>query len=267
MSSFNCRCIGCGELLNNKELDSNYCIKCILGAKISLNENNHGLLLKEIENIFNFFISDVSNAFNRDPAAKNIIEILSCYPGIQATVLYRVAHLLWICNIPLIPRYISYVARQITDVDIHPGAKIGKNFFIDHGGGVVIGETAEIGDNVTMYQGSTLGGVSIEQKKRHPTLGNNIIVGAGAKILGAIKIGNNVRIGANSVVTKDIPDNSIVVGVPGRIISKDNEINKEISLLSHGILPDPILKLIEMLEQRIIKLEHNNFEIIEDYCI
>nr|WP_280178724.1 serine O-acetyltransferase [Candidatus Prometheoarchaeum syntrophicum] len=208
-----------------------------------------------MEQILKFFISDVTEAFSKDPAADNMIEVLTSYPGIQAVLLHRVAHFFWKIGLPFVPRYISNLSRQITGIDIHPGASIGKNFFIDHGTGVVIGETAVIGNNVTLYQGVSLGGVSLKKKKRHPTLGNNIEVGAGAKILGPINIGNNVKIGANSVVTKNIPDNSIVVGVPGRIIKGDSDVIEQISALSHGILPDPVLKLITNLEMKISNLE------------
>ncbi|HMF34436.1 MAG TPA: serine O-acetyltransferase, partial [Candidatus Lokiarchaeia archaeon] len=148
-----------------------------------------------------FFRSDVRAAFEKDPAAYSIAEVLTSYPGIKATLIYRVAHFLWIVGIPFVPRYLSEIARELTSIDIHPGATIGKEFFIDHGIGVVIGETAEIGDNVTIYQGVTLGGVSTERGKRHPTVGNNVVIGSGAKVLGPITIGDNVRIGSNSVVT------------------------------------------------------------------
>ncbi|MGE5342800.1 MAG: serine O-acetyltransferase [Candidatus Omnitrophota bacterium] len=206
--------------------------------------------------MMNYFVSDVTSAFEKDPAAKSVVEVLTSYPGIQAVLLYRIAHFFWGVGLPFVPRYLSYIARQLTGIDIHPGAKIGGNFFIDHGQGVVIGETTEIGENVTLYQGVTLGGTSLENKKRHPTLKDNIIVGAGAKILGPVIIGNNVRIGANSVVNKDIPDNSVVVGVPGRIVSRNSDkISKEIHDFAHGNLPDPLLRLIERLEIRIADME------------
>ena len=183
------------------------------------------------------------------------MEVLTSYPGIQAVLLHRIAHFFWELGLPFVPRYVSNIARQITGIDIHPGAKIGKNLFIDHGTGVVIGETAEIGDNVTLYQGVTLGGIHLEAEKRHPTLGSNIVVGAGAKLLGPITLGDNVKVGANSVVTMDIPSNSIVVGVPGRIVSNGSNVSQQIENLSHDILPDPVLKLIKSLESRIEDLE------------
>jgi serine O-acetyltransferase len=226
-----------------------------MNSALSISLENPDDIKRELENIFRYFSIDVVSAFNKDPAAKSIVEVLTSYPGIQAVLLYRVAHFLHLMGLPFVPRYLSYVARQMTGVDIHPGAVIGSDFFIDHGQGVVIGETAEIGNNVTLYQGVTLGGVSLEQKKRHPTLLNNIVVGAGAKILGPVTIGNNVRIGANSVVTKSVPDNSVVVGVPGRVISDSPEKHDEISQFAHNRLPDPVVKLIERLESRIASLE------------
>lgn len=223
--------------------------------EISVDPSQKENLFAEIEQIFHYFLTDVTSAFKKDPAAQSLVEVITSYPGIQAVLLYRIAHFFWDVGLPFVPRYISFIARQLTGIDIHPGAKIGKDFFIDHGQGVVIGETTEIGDNVTLYQGVTLGGVSLEAKKRHPTLGNNIVVGAGAKILGPILIGDNVRVGANSVVTKDIPSNSVVVGVPGRIISDQPHLQEDINTLAHNQLPDPVLRLIERLEGRISALE------------
>lgn len=202
-------------------------------------------MLKEIK-------EDIQTIFERDPAARNIAEILLTYSGFHATLLHRVAHFLWRKNVPLIPRLISHFSRFITGVEIHPGAAIGRAFFIDHGMGVVIGETAEIGDNVTLYQGVTLGGTGQEPGKRHPTLGNNVIVGAGAKVLGAIVIGNHVRVGANSVVLKSVPDHATVVGIPGKIIHRQ----KEEGVLDHTNLPDPIAERLERLEREIQELKH-----------
>jgi serine O-acetyltransferase len=249
-------CLKCGVCLDGKENMINYCVDCFMGGDLRLEPIDREHIAGDIELIMKYFVSDVSSAFEKDPAAKSLVEVLTSYPGIQAVLIHRVAHFFWGVGLPFVPRYLSYIARQLTGIDIHPGAKIGGNFFIDHGQGVVIGETAEIGDNVTIYQGVTLGGTSLENKKRHPTLKNNIIVGAGAKILGPVIIGNNVRVGANSVVTKDIPDNSVVVGVPGRIISQTSDnMSKEIHELAHGNLPDPVLRLIERLESRIASLE------------
>jgi serine O-acetyltransferase len=250
-------CLNCGKPLENGAYFINYCNDCFVGLKfdVKLKQEEKDELFNDLEQIMKFFVTDVTSVFHKDPAAHNIIEVLTSYPGIQAVLIYRVAHFLWKMGLPFIPRYLSHIALQMTGIDIHPGATIGSQFFIDHGQGVVIGETAEIGDNVTLYQGVTLGGTSLDAKKRHPTLGNNIIAGAGAKILGPITIGNNVRIGANSVVTKDIPDNSVVVGVPGRIVSAGPEVAEDIEHLMHGNLPDPLLRIIEKLEDRISKLE------------
>ena len=237
----------------------NYCDECFLGNKgIALNAQNldKDAVIDQIQFIFDHFISDVTCAFHKDPAAKSVVEVLTSYPGIQAVLLYRVAHFLWSIGLPFVPRYLSSIAKQLTGIDIHPGAKIGKNFFIDHGTGVVIGETTIIGEDVTIYQGVTLGGTSLKVEKRHPTLGNHVIVGAGAKILGPITIGDNVKVGSNSVVVKDVPNNSVVVGIPGRIISEDSTlITQEIDNLSHGTIPDPILEKINALEKTIEELQ------------
>ncbi len=166
---------------------------------------------------------DYAIAFKRDPAARNWLEVLLCYPGVQAILFYRWAHWLHGLDIPFFPRFLSHIARFVTGIEIHPGAKIGNRVFIDHGMGVVIGETAVIGNNCLLYQGVTLGGTGKEQGKRHPTLGCNVTVGAGAKILGNINIGSNTRVGAGAVVVKDVPANSTVVGIPGRIVSQRNE--------------------------------------------
>ena len=201
-----------------------------------------------------FIIDDIKVIFKRDPAAKNIFEVLFLYPGLHAIILHRIAHFLWRIKIPFIPRMISAFSRFLTGIEIHPGAKIGKRFFIDHGMGVVIGETAEIGDDVLLYQGATLGGTGKEKGKRHPTLGNDIVVGAGAKILGPIKIGNNCKIGAGSVVIQDVPDNSTVVGIPGRIVRRKGEKYPEDQLL-HGNLPDIENIEIKRLYHKINELE------------
>ncbi|OGW73157.1 MAG: serine O-acetyltransferase, partial [Nitrospirae bacterium RIFOXYB2_FULL_43_5] len=163
---------------------------------------------------------DFRAVFEKDPAAKNGLEVIFAYPGFHAIFLHRINHLLWNLGFPVIPRLLSHIGRFLTGIEIHPAAKIGSGLFIDHGMGVVIGETTEIGKNVLLYQGVTLGGTGKEKGKRHPTLGNNVTVGAGAKILGAIKIGDNSVIGANAVILKNVPDNSISVGVPGRVTRK-----------------------------------------------
>jgi len=163
---------------------------------------------------------DYKAVFERDPAARSSIEVIIAYPGFHAIFIHRINHILWNAGVPVIPRLLSHIARFLTGIEIHPAAKIGVGFFIDHGMGVVIGETAEVGENCLLYQGVTLGGTGKEKGKRHPTLGSNVTVGAGAKILGAIRVGNNVVIGANSVILKPVPDNAICVGVPGRITRK-----------------------------------------------
>lgn len=181
---------------------------------------------------------DINVIYENDPAAKNLLEVILCYPGLHALIFYRLAHRLYKWNIPLVPRIISYLTRIITGIEIHPGAKIGRRFFIDHGEGVVIGETTVIGDDVLVYQQVTLGGTGKESGKRHPTLGNNVIVGAGAKVLGNITIGDNVRIGAGSVVVEDVPEHSTVVGVPGRVVHR-TIIDKQGNLM-HNRIPDPV---------------------------
>ncbi|NHJ47058.1 MAG: serine O-acetyltransferase [Asgard group archaeon] len=218
-------------------------------------EENKDSIIEDLEHIFEHFASDVTAAFKKDPAADSIVTVLTSYPGIHAVLIYRVAHFFFKIGLPFVPRYLSNLAAQTTGIDIHPGARIGSDFFIDHGKGVVIGETVEIGDNVTIYQGVTLGGVSLERKKRHPTIGNNVVIGAGAKILGPITIGDNSKIGANSVVINDVPPNSIVVGVPGRIVKRDKKEEVKKVDLTHGKLPDPVKKYLENMEKRIKELE------------
>jgi len=167
-------------------------------------------------------IEDVRSVFARDPAARNVFEILTCYSGVQAVILYRLTHFLWRYKLRWLARFISTLARWITGIEIHPGAVIGRRFFIDHGMGVVIGETAIIGDDCMLYHGVTLGGTTWDKVKRHPTLKNCVVIGAGAKILGPITLGNNVRVGSNSVVVRSIADNETVVGIPGRIVRQKN---------------------------------------------
>jgi serine O-acetyltransferase len=181
---------------------------------------------------------DVQVIYENDPAAKNLTEVILCYPGLHALIAYRLAHKLYKIHIPIIPRIISYITRIITGIEIHPAAKIGRRFFIDHGEGVVIGETAVIGDDVLIYQQVTLGGTGKDKGKRHPTINNNVVIGAGAKVLGNISIGNHVRIGAGSVVIEDVPDNSTVVGIPGRITHR--AIIDENGNLMHNRIPDPV---------------------------
>ncbi len=203
--------------------------------------------------------ADVACVFARDPAARGLLEVLLAYPGVHAVLLHRITHRLWHAEWKLTARLLAAFARWLTNVDIHPGATIGKRFFIDHGAGVVIGETAEIGNDVTMYHGVTLGGTTWNKEKRHPTLCDNVLVGAGAKILGAITLGNNVRVGANSVVIKDVPPCCTVIGIPGRIIQqKGVKIQNPRGIdLDHHLVPDPIGKAISCLVDRLDELENN----------
>ncbi len=166
------------------------------------------------------FIEDIQSVFDRDPAARNTFEIITCYSGVQAMLFYRLTHRLWLLKLKWLARFIAMLSRWFTGIEIHPGAVIGRRFFIDHGMGVVIGETAEIGDDVTLYHGVTLGGTTWKKGKRHPTLGNNVVIGAGAKILGPIILGDNVRVGSNSVVVKSVEAEKTVVGVPGRVLKE-----------------------------------------------
>ncbi len=198
---------------------------------------------------------DLQSVFERDPAARSRLEILLCYPGLHAIWGHRISHWLWGKNFKLIGRLVSQIARSLTGIEIHPGAKIGSGFFIDHGMGVVIGETAEIGDDVTLYHGVTLGGTSLNKGKRHPTIGDRVVVGAGAKILGAITIGDESRIGANAVVVKPVPANSVVVGVPGQIISKHEPSLEHKPDLDHTRLPDTLGIAVATLLERVSALE------------
>jgi len=202
---------------------------------------------------FEPILTDIRIIFERDPAARNWLEVLLCYPGWHALCLHRLAHWLYCHGVSFIPRLISHIGRFLTGIEIHPGAEIGKGVFIDHGMGVVIGETAIVGDYTLIYQGVTLGGTGKESGKRHPTLGKNVVVGAGAKVLGNIQIGDRVRIGAGSVVLRDVPPDSTVVGVPGRNISYKRE--EHLSPLEHGKLPDVEATVIRSMVERIERLE------------
>ncbi|HYN15369.1 MAG TPA: serine O-acetyltransferase [Terriglobales bacterium] len=194
----------------------------------------------------------IASVFERDPAAKSWIEVLLCYPGLHALWAHRVNHWLWTHRLRLLARFLSQVSRLLTGIEIHPGAQIGRRFFIDHGMGVVIGETTIIGDDVTMYQGVTLGGTGKEKGKRHPTLRNNVVVGGGAKILGNITIGENCRVGAGSVVLNDVPDNSTIVGVPGHIIFRDG---KRVVITDPKEIRDPLSDALAALADQVQKLE------------
>jgi len=199
---------------------------------------------------------DIQGVFARDPAARSILEILICYPGLHALWGHRLAHWLWIHELKLFGRWVSHLARALTGIEIHPGAKIGPGFFIDHGMGVVIGETAEVGAEVTLYHGVTLGGTSLTKGKRHPTLEDRVVVGAGAKILGAITVGADSRIGANAVVVKSVPPNSVVVGVPGQIVKRSRPHGeRDAPDLDHGQLPDMVAAKLAALTARVEALE------------
>jgi serine O-acetyltransferase len=198
---------------------------------------------------------DVQAVRERDPAARSTLEVLLCYPGVHALVFHRFAHAIWRRGFTVPARFVSHVARFLTGIEIHPAAKLGPGLFIDHGMGVVIGETAEVGENVTLLQGVTLGGTSLKREKRHPTLGNNVVVGAGAKIIGGFTIGDGSRIGAGSVVVREVPTNSVVVGVPGRVTYRDGQRVAGGIDLDQTDLPDPVSKAIEQLVERIRALE------------
>ncbi|HHU68843.1 MAG TPA: serine O-acetyltransferase [Thermoanaerobacterales bacterium] len=204
--------------------------------------------------------NDIKVVFERDPAAKSVLEVIICYPGFHAVVLHRIAHYFYNKKLILIPRLISQINRFFTGIEIHPGAKIGKGLFIDHGMGIVIGETTEIGENVTLYQGVTLGGTGKQKGKRHPTIGNNVVIGAGAKILGPFKVGDRSKIGAGAVVLSEVPPNSTVVGVPGRIAARDMMDFTEIDLKHHE-LPDPVAEVLKSLQNKISELEKRLEEI------
>ncbi len=203
---------------------------------------------------------DIRVIFERDPAARSFLEVLLCYPGLHALLFHRLAHRLYRKGLILLPRLISQFSRFITGIEIHPGAQIGEGLFIDHGTGVVIGETAEVGNNVTVYQGVTLGGTGKEKGKRHPTVGNNVVISAGAKVLGNIRIGDNAKIGAGSVVLRDVPPNTTVVGIPGKIVVRDGiniaDVDVETIIdLHHEDLPDPVAEMILCLQRKVGRIE------------
>ena len=197
---------------------------------------------------------DILSVFQRDPAARSALEVLLCYAGLHAIWWHHLAHWLWRHNLKLIARWLSQMVRFFTGIEIHPGARIGRRFFIDHGMGVVIGETAEIADDVTLYHGVTLGGVSTQKGKRHPTIEHGVVIGAGAKVLGAITIGACSRIGANAVVVRDVPEDSVVVGVPGQVVHKDVPTGSQPDL-AHDMLPDTISQSMAELFRRVELLE------------
>ena len=202
--------------------------------------------------MFKNIFEDLEAARDRDPAARSTLEILLAYPGLHALWMHRLAHWLWQQGMPVLPRLVSHFNRWLTGIEIHPGARIGKGVFIDHGMGVVIGETSEVGDYVTLYQGVTLGGTGKETGKRHPTVGENVVIAAGAKVLGPIVIGDNSKVGAGAVVIRDVPPNCTVVGVPGRVVMQEGE---PVVDLHHEAIPDPVMDRIEGLGKLIKKME------------
>ena len=207
--------------------------------------------------MFKIIHEDIQSVLDRDPAARNSLEVLLCYPGLYAIWAHRLSHRLWRSGFKLIARWISQLMRGVTGIEIHPGATIGRNFFIDHGMGVVIGETAEVGDHVTLYHGVTLGGTSLHKTKRHPTIEDHVVIGAGAKVLGAITIGANSRVGANAVVVRSTPQDSVVVGVPGQVVIREHPIHlpDEKADLEHGSLPDTIGETLAALIAHVESLE------------
>lgn len=198
---------------------------------------------------------DIQTAFERDPAARNALEVLFCYPGFHAVQFHRAAHWLWNHRMRFLARLLSHVSRFVTGIEIHPGARIGPGLFIDHGMGVVIGETSELGENCTLYHGVTLGGTSLKKEKRHPTLGNNVIVGAGATILGPITVGDSARVGSGSVVVENVPPNTTVVGIPGKVVYGKRSEPAAVVDLEHGNLPDPTSEAIRCLLDMIHDLQ------------
>jgi serine O-acetyltransferase len=207
--------------------------------------------------MFNIILEDIQSVLDRDPAARNTLEVMICYPGLHAIWAHRLSHQFWKSGLKLFARWISQIMRGITGIEIHPAATIGRKVFIDHGMGVVIGETAEVGNHVTIYHGVTLGGTSLYKTKRHPTIEDHVVIGAGAKVLGAITIGANSRIGANAVVVKSTPPNSVVVGIPGQVVVRDLSLHApgEKADLEHGRLPDTISETLATLIVHVEALE------------
>jgi serine O-acetyltransferase len=210
---------------------------------------------KEKASFFTMIWEDIQTVFAKDPAARSLPEVLLCYPGLHAIWFHRLAHLLWGRGFLLLARFVSHVSRFLTGIEIHPGARIGRRFFIDHGMGVVIGETTEIGNDVLMYKGVVLGGVSLEKKKRHPTIGHGVVIGSDAVVLGPIEVGDMAKIGSGSVVVKPVLAGATVVGVPGRVISVNGERCTRMYDLHHERLPDPVAEALDKLCDRIEELE------------
>lgn len=216
--------------------------------------------------MFSRIKKDIKVVFERDPAARSVWEVLLCYPGLHAIWLHRIGHYLFKRGFVVLPRMISNLARFLTGIEIHPGATIGEGLFIDHGTGIVIGETAEVGDNVTLYQGVTLGGTGKEKGKRHPTIGNNVVVASGAKVLGSFSVGDNSKIGAGSVVLKAVPPNSTVVGIPGQVVwHNGKKVNglEDIDL-EHDDLPDPVQEMMQCLQRNMFKMEERISQLEEE---
>lgn len=203
--------------------------------------------------LFGWLKEEIAAVFQRDPAARNVFEVICCYPGFHAIIGHRINHFLYNHRLYFLARLLSQINRFLTGIEIHPGAKIGRRFFIDHGMGVVIGETTEIGDDVTIYQGVTLGGTGKEKGKRHPTIGNNVMIGAGAKVLGSFKVGDNAKIGAGAVVHREVPPNTTVVGVPGKVAVQDGV--RMGTDLNHHQLPDPVGNMIQCMQRRLEDME------------
>lgn len=218
--------------------------------------------------MFSGLRKNIRVVMERDPAAKSVLEVIFCYPGFHAIIMHRLAHRFYMRRWYVTARFISHISRFLTGIEIHPGAKIGEGFFIDHGSGVVIGETAEIGNNVTIYQQVTLGGTGKEKEKRHPTIGNNVVVSVGAKVLGSFTVGDNSRIGAGSVVLKEVPPDSTVVGVPGKVVARNGrklEPREDYEIdLRHDLLPDPMAEMILCLQKKIDKLEKRVMQMEEN---
>jgi serine O-acetyltransferase len=219
--------------------------------------------------LFTRLREDIDNVFAKDPAARSVAEVILCYPGLHALWMHRIAHFFWRRRFRLLARFLSHISRFLTGIEIHPGAVIGRRFFIDHGSGVVVGETAEIGNDVLLYQGVVLGGTSLKKEKRHPTIGDGVVIGSGAVVLGAVTIGNNTKIGSGSVVVKSVPPGVTVIGVPGKVVKNGS---KPAIDLEHGRLPDPVARAIDdllveqqQLKDRIKRLENlNNNAVLPD---
>jgi len=214
--------------------------------------------------MFSRLREDIQSVKERDPAARSAFEVFFCYPGLHAIWFHRVAHWFWLSQMHFLGRFISHLGRFFTGIEIHPGATLGRRLFIDHGMGVVIGETAEIGDDVTIYHGVTLGGVSLEKKKRHPTIADNVVIGSGAKVLGPFTVGEGAKIGSNSVVVKEVPAHATVVGIPGRVVMGADEPTKKADF-EHGKLPDPEAKAISCLFDQLRELERKHAELAADH--